>query len=91
MTTQEIVILNSLVTYAAENIPGGLNEQEQAVALIVGQWATQRVPVAPVCPHCGDVAPYGDARHMWINIHLESVLHRWWWRGRSKAKGLVRR
>jgi hypothetical protein len=57
MTTQEIVILNSLVTYAAENIPGGLNEQEQAVALIVGQWATQRVPVAPVCPHCGDVRP----------------------------------
>lgn len=36
-------------------------------------------PRAPVCPHCGDIAPYGDARHMWISAHLESRLHRWWW------------
>src|SRR4051812_12602659 len=39
MTTQQLAILNALVTYAAENIPGGLNENEQAVAQIVGNWS----------------------------------------------------
>lgn len=32
---------------------------------------------APVCPHCGDVAPYGDARHAWISWH-NSKAHIWW-------------
>lgn len=32
-------ILNSLVTFAAENIPGGLNEEEREVAQIVGKIA----------------------------------------------------
>jgi hypothetical protein len=39
LTTQQLSILNSLVTYAAENIPGGLDEDEQAVAQIVGNWS----------------------------------------------------
>lgn len=36
MTPQQLAILNSLVTYAAENIPGGLAEDEREVARIVG-------------------------------------------------------
>lgn len=24
---------------------------------------------APICVHCGDVAPYGDERHYWIGWH----------------------
>lgn len=39
MTQQQIAILNSLVTYAAENIPGGLSEDEREVAKIAGDWA----------------------------------------------------
>lgn len=40
---------------------------------------------APVCPHCGSVAPYGDERHMWISIH-SSRLHRWWWKWKNRKK-----
>jgi hypothetical protein len=36
MTTKQLVILNSLVTFAAENVPGGLSEDEREVARIVG-------------------------------------------------------
>lgn len=36
MTSRQLAILNSLVTYAAENVPGGLNEEEREVAKIVG-------------------------------------------------------
>lgn len=36
MTSQQLAILNSLVTYAAENVPGGLSAEEQEVARIVG-------------------------------------------------------
>lgn len=39
MTPKQIAILNSLVTYAAEHVPGGLSEEEREVAQIVGQWA----------------------------------------------------
>lgn len=38
MTSQQLAILNSLVTYAAENVPGGLSEDESKVARIVGKW-----------------------------------------------------
>lgn len=41
MTTQQLAILNSLVTFAAEHIPGGLPKEEQEVVRIVGQWAIQ--------------------------------------------------
>jgi hypothetical protein len=37
MDPKQLVILNSLVTFAAENVPGGLNEDEQEVARLVGQ------------------------------------------------------
>lgn len=36
MTPQQLSILNALVTYAAENVPGGLSEDEREVAKIVG-------------------------------------------------------
>lgn len=39
LTRQQVSILNALVTFAAENIPGGLGEDEREVARIVGGWA----------------------------------------------------
>jgi len=48
MTSEQLAILNSLVTYAAENIPGGLSVDEREVAQIVGKWAlkgTMEVPL----------------------------------------------
>lgn len=36
MTAKQLAILNSLITFAAENIPGGLKEDEREVAQIVG-------------------------------------------------------
>jgi hypothetical protein len=39
MTDRQLAVLNSLVTYAAENIPGGLNDEEREVAKIVGMAA----------------------------------------------------
>lgn len=41
MTPQQLAILNSLVTFAAEHIPGGLSLDERPVAQIVGQWALE--------------------------------------------------
>lgn len=39
MTTKQLAILNSLVTFAAENVPGGLSPEETEIARIVGGWA----------------------------------------------------
>jgi hypothetical protein len=39
LTSKQLAILNSLVTFAAEHIPGGLSVDEQEVAQIVGGWA----------------------------------------------------
>src|SRR3712207_420656 len=36
MDPTQLATLNSLVTFAAENVPGGLTEEEQEVAQIVG-------------------------------------------------------
>src|SRR3954469_12232866 len=41
MTTKQLAILNALVTFAAENVPGGLSEDEREVAQIVGRWTLQ--------------------------------------------------
>lgn len=38
MNPTQLAILNSLVTYAAENVPGGLKDDEREVAKIVGLW-----------------------------------------------------
>jgi len=38
---------------------------------------------APVCIHCGDVAPYGDPRIQWISHH-QSGIHRWWQKMKRK-------
>ena len=48
MTTKQLAILNSLVTFAAENIPGGMSEEEREVAQIVGGWATEGAPLNTV-------------------------------------------
>lgn len=39
MTAEQLARLNALVTFAAEHIPGGLSDDERAVARIVGRWA----------------------------------------------------
>lgn len=39
MTSQQLAILNAMVTFAAENIPGGISGDEREVAQIVGRWA----------------------------------------------------
>lgn len=41
MTPKQLAILNALVTYTAENVPGGLHDDERAVARVVGRWALQ--------------------------------------------------
>jgi hypothetical protein len=79
MTHRELAILNSLVTYAAEHIPGGLRSDEQEVAQIVGTWVIDNVPVRQICPHCGSVAPSrGEGRIRWLEHHVDNHWHRWW-------------
>lgn len=36
MNPEEVAVLNALVTFAAENVPGGLSELEQRVARQIG-------------------------------------------------------
>ena len=79
MTRKDLSTLNSLVTFAAENIPGGLNSDEQAVARMVGIWCIDGIPVAQVCPHCHTPAPYGPDRIKWLDKHIDGPLHRTWW------------
>jgi hypothetical protein len=45
-----------------------------------------RMPPTPVCPHCREIAPRGDARHAWNDKHLESRAHRFWWKLRKVAR-----
>jgi hypothetical protein len=90
MEPKQVAILNSLVTYAAENVPGGLSSEETEVAQIVGRWAVDHIPVRPICPHCGDLAPYGEGRIPWLEAHIDSSIHRWWWALRNKPMLLTR-
>lgn len=48
MTDDEVATLNALVTYAAENIPGGLTTGERTVAKKVGGWALSGSSASPV-------------------------------------------
>lgn len=34
---------------------------------------------APTCKLCGDEAPYGDERNMWIGYHLSWYHKLWYW------------
>lgn len=85
MNQKQIGVLNSLVTFAAENMPGYLTDDEREVALIVGQWALQAAPVNQVCPHCGAIAPHGDERIIWLRAHIDSRFHRLWWALRKQT------
>lgn len=31
------------------------------------------------CPYCGELAPYGDERIVWLSAHLDSWWHHAWW------------
>lgn len=87
MDLRELSTLNALVTFAAENIPGGLSSDEQEVARIVGRWNLDGVPVRPVCPHCRDVAPYAEGFGVipawWLQFHMDNPFHRWRWLARN--------
>jgi hypothetical protein len=48
MTPEQVATLNALVTFAAENVPGGLSHDEREVAKIVGGWALDGRAVEPV-------------------------------------------
>lgn len=85
MNQKQIGVLNSLVTFAMENIPGEVTEDERDVAQIVGRWAMDGVPVHPVCPHCGATAPHGDERIVWLQIH-NSRPHRLWHKAKYRVK-----
>lgn len=39
---------------------------------------------APVCIHCGSVAPHGDERNTWISIH-NGWFHRKWWEWKTRG------
>lgn len=79
MTNKDLSTLNSLVTFAAENIPGGLNSDEQAVARMVGIWCVDGIPVVQLCPYCHSPAPGGPERILWLEKHVDSQFHRAWW------------
>lgn len=36
------------------------------------------------CPYCGESAPHGDERHVWMGWHIDGRLHRLWWRRKKK-------
>lgn len=48
MEARDLSILNALVTFAAENIPGGLGADEQRVAKMVGEWALDPEPISQI-------------------------------------------
>jgi hypothetical protein len=91
MTQKDLGTLNSLVTFAAENIPGGLNHDEEVVAKVVGIWAFDGVPVCQICPHCEAVAPFGPGRLAWLKRHNDSDLHRRWWELKGRLQDLQER
>lgn len=91
MDRRDIGILNSLVTYAAENVPGGLNSDERAIARIVGIWVADGIPVAQVCPHCGEAAMGGPGRIEWLEQHIDSGFHRTWWGMKNHLQDLRNR
>ena len=78
MTRRDVGTLNSLVTFAAENIPGGLNSDERRVAKIVGSWVLDGTVVVQLCPHCLAIAPEGDDRQRWLQRHTHNKAHRAW-------------
>lgn len=79
MTSRDITILNNMITYTAENMPGGLSPEEHEVAFMVALWSKDGVPVRQICPHCGAPAPRGEGREEWLEDHLDNRTHRWWW------------
>jgi hypothetical protein len=43
----------------------------------------------PQCPYCGAIVPrntHGDAWFQWMNAHIDSRLHRWWWKLRNRGR-----
>jgi hypothetical protein len=32
------------------------------------------------------MAPYGDERIIWLQAHLDSRIHRWWWAMKRKLR-----
>lgn len=86
MTTQQLAVLNALVTYAMENIPGGPSKSEQEVAQIVGSWVltgTHHRPPDPI-PGVERIGrPTGKREHNYKIINpthhpsIETALNAW--------------
>lgn len=78
MTAEQLATLNALVTFAAENVPGGLSEDEQEVARIVGCWALSGVedPIEVDIPcTCAEDRQGGDPEDHsgtcpWAIVHI---------------------
>lgn len=62
MTPQQLAILNALVTFAAEHIPGGLSLDERPVAQIVGQWALEGKITDDISPRESRLAVVSELR-----------------------------
>lgn len=88
MNQKDLGTLNSLVVYAAENIPGGLNTDEQTIARIVAIWAVDGIPVVQICPHCGQPAAGGPGRIEWLEQHIDSAFHRGWWGAKNQLRAI---
>lgn len=59
LNSQQLSILNALVTFSAEHIPGGLSEDEREVAQIVGGWALKGQSTVMTQPHLAHVRGLG--------------------------------
>lgn len=90
MDQMELSTLNSLVTFAAENIPGGLSEREQEIARKVGLWNLDGLPVAQVCPYCREAMPADEVRRSWMDHHVDNPFHRWRWLARNTVHRITR-
>lgn len=61
---RDFAILNALVTFAAENIPGGLTEEERRVAQIIGRIASQEGSLIDPAVRSFEGVPASRAQHL---------------------------
>lgn len=71
LNSQQLSILNALVTFSAEHIPGGLSVDEREVAQIVGGWALkgQGMVMTIHSVFCADCGGWEKPRFVQITEH----------------------
>lgn len=73
------------VEYGTEKPAYLADDEEWAIAVdIVWKEAMYKSPIGSTCPHCGEPAPYGNARIPWLDWHIDSHIHKWWWKTKRK-------